>query len=147
MELFIIRRLRQEVNQMWCRHSSVDLSAPSILLPRVRVPRTPSTLFSIYIVQIPYLSLELECKKNENKQKETHLKKKSIKFSYCPLLIASIYLVFHKHNSLSHGPIRTFISFIELFSRKGWSLPKLAKVVKLFCCVHLLLLRSSMIPN
>ena len=27
-------------------------------------------LFSIYIVQIEYLSFELECEKNENKQKE-----------------------------------------------------------------------------
>ena len=27
-------------------------------------------LFSIYIVQIVYLSFELECEKNENKQKE-----------------------------------------------------------------------------
>ena len=40
------------------------------MLPRVRVPSTPSTLFSIYIVQIVYLSFELECEKNENKQKE-----------------------------------------------------------------------------
>ena len=55
---------------MGCRHSSVDLSAPSILLPRVWVPSTPSILFSIYKVQIVYLSLKLECKKNKNKQKE-----------------------------------------------------------------------------
>ena len=32
-----------------CRHSSVDSSAPSILLPRVQVPSTPSMLLSIYI--------------------------------------------------------------------------------------------------
>ena len=51
----------------------MDLSAPSILLPRVRVPSTPSTLFSIYIVQIVYLSFELECEKNENKQKEARI--------------------------------------------------------------------------
>ena len=51
-------------------YSSVDSSAPSIMLPRVRVPSTPSTLFSIYIVQIVYLSFELECEKNKNKQKE-----------------------------------------------------------------------------
>ena len=30
-----------------CRHNSVDSSAPSILLPRVRIPSTPSTLLSI----------------------------------------------------------------------------------------------------
>ena len=54
-------------NNSWvgCRDSSVDLS-----LPRVWVPSTPSMLFSIYIVQIVYLSFELDCEKNENKQKE-----------------------------------------------------------------------------
>ena len=48
----------------------MDLSAPSILPPRVRVPSTPSMLFSIYIVQIVYLSYELQCEMNENKEKE-----------------------------------------------------------------------------
>ena len=55
---------------IWCRHSSVDFSVPSILSPQAQVPSTPSMLFSIYIVQILYLSVELECEKNENKQKE-----------------------------------------------------------------------------
>ena len=50
---------------MGYRHSSVDLSVPTILAPRVRVPSTPSTLFS-FIVFVLYLSRE----KNENKQKE-----------------------------------------------------------------------------
>ena len=50
---------------MGCRHSSVDSSAPSILPPQVRVPSTVSSLFSIYTVQIVYLSLGLECEKNE----------------------------------------------------------------------------------
>ena len=31
----------------WCRHSSVDSFAPSILPPRVQIPSTPSKLFSI----------------------------------------------------------------------------------------------------
>ena len=53
-----------------CSHRPVDSSAPSILPPRVRLQSTPSTLFSIYIVQIVYLSFELECEKNKNKQKE-----------------------------------------------------------------------------
>ena len=53
-----------------CRYSSVDSSAPSILPPQVWVPSTPSTLSSIYIAQIVYLSFELECEKNQNKQKE-----------------------------------------------------------------------------
>ena len=46
-----------------CRHSSVDLSAPSILPPRVRVPSTQSNLLSIYIWIV-------SCGKDENKQKE-----------------------------------------------------------------------------
>ena len=56
-----------------CRHSSVDSSAPSNLPPWVWVPSTPSMLFSIYNVQIVYLSFELECEKKENKQKEAGL--------------------------------------------------------------------------
>ena len=36
---------------MGCRHSSVDSSAPTILLPWVRIPSTPSTLYSIYVVE------------------------------------------------------------------------------------------------
>ena len=48
-----------------CRHSSMDLSAPTILPPWVRVPSTPSTLLSI-IVFVQCLS----CEKNKNKQKE-----------------------------------------------------------------------------
>ena len=51
--------------QEGCRHSSVDLSAPAILPPRIQVPSTPSILFS-FIVFVLYLSRE----KNENKLKE-----------------------------------------------------------------------------
>ena len=40
------------------------------LPPQVRVPSTPSTLISICTFQIVYLSLGLECEKDENKQKE-----------------------------------------------------------------------------
>ena len=58
-----------ETESLGGRHSSVDSSAPSSLWPRVRVPSTPPTHFSIYIVQIEYLSFEFECEKNENKQK------------------------------------------------------------------------------
>ena len=50
-----------------CRHSSVDSSAPTILLPRVRVQSTLSTLFSHRYSQIYAIFL---CVKNENKQKE-----------------------------------------------------------------------------
>ena len=69
---------------MGCRHSSVDLSAPSILQPRFQVTSTPSILFSIYIVQIVYLLFELECEMNKNKQKRLglqHFFKKTIRAS------------------------------------------------------------------
>ena len=48
----------------------MESSALTIQRPRVRIPCTTSTLFSIYKVEIIYLSFELECEKNENKQKE-----------------------------------------------------------------------------
>ena len=48
-----------------CRHSLVDSSAPTILLPWVRVPSTPSTLLS-FLVFVVYLP----CENNENKQKD-----------------------------------------------------------------------------
>ena len=66
------------MDPQWCRYSSVDSSAPSIMLPRVQVPSTPSLLLSVCIVQIVYLSFELECDKNQSKQKEAgiaHFKK------------------------------------------------------------------------
>ena len=47
----------KELNKMGYSHSSVDSSVPSILPPQVRVPCTPSMLFSIYIVQIVYIYL------------------------------------------------------------------------------------------
>ena len=47
---------------------SIDVFGLFWKVKTVRVPSTPSTLFSI--VQIVYLSFELECEKNENKQKE-----------------------------------------------------------------------------
>ena len=34
------------------RHGSVFSSAPNILRPRVRIPSTPSMLFSIFIIEI-----------------------------------------------------------------------------------------------
>ena len=48
-----------------CCQSSVNLSAPAILLPQVRVPCTLSMLLS-FIVFVRNLS----CEKNENLQKE-----------------------------------------------------------------------------
>ena len=49
------------------RHGSKESSAPTILQPRGQIPSTTSTL---YIVQITYLSFELKCEMNLNKQKE-----------------------------------------------------------------------------
>ena len=64
----------QQIQTLGCHHSSLDLSAPTILLPRVRVPSSSSTLLS-FIVFVLYLL----CEKNKNKQKEarfgTFLKK------------------------------------------------------------------------
>ena len=52
-----------------CRYSSVDLSAPFILLPRVWAPSTPSMLLSIKVKFVLHLSLH-HCEKNKHKQKE-----------------------------------------------------------------------------
>ena len=52
----------KNVFKLGCRHSSVDLSAPTILPPRVRVPSAPSTLLS-FTVFVLYFS----CEKDENK--------------------------------------------------------------------------------
>ena len=51
------------------RHSSVDSSAPTVLLPQVRVPSTPSTLVSFIVKFV----LNVSCEKNENKQQEAEL--------------------------------------------------------------------------
>ena len=44
-----------------------------ILWPQVKIPSTTSTLFSIELVQIMYLSFELECEKNKSNQKEARI--------------------------------------------------------------------------
>ena len=49
-----------------CRRSSVDFSVPTILLPWVQVPSTPTTLSSFIVT----FGLNLSSEKNENKQKE-----------------------------------------------------------------------------
>ena len=71
-KVFLAKEVRNNIF-LGCRHNSVDSSAPSILPPQVRVPSTPSMLFSIYIVQTVYLSIEFECEKNKNKQKRPGL--------------------------------------------------------------------------
>ena len=64
--LFLFSFYNLKIGMVGCRHSSVDSSAPTILPPWARVPRTPYMLFS-FLVFVLYLS----CEKNENKQKET----------------------------------------------------------------------------
>ena len=53
---------------MGCRHSSVDSSAPSILLLRVQLPSMPSMLFSIIVKFVIYLSMQCEKRTNLNKK-------------------------------------------------------------------------------
>ena len=50
------------------RHSSVDSSALSILLPRVQLPSTPSTLLSFIVKFVRYLSLQSEKRTKINKK-------------------------------------------------------------------------------
>ena len=52
----------------------MDSSAPTILLPRVRVTSTPSMLLSFILKFVLYFSSE----KDENIQKEAELKKYTI---------------------------------------------------------------------
>ena len=58
----------KKIVKLGCRHSSVDLYAPTILPPRVLVPSTQSMLIFIYSI-VPYLS----CEKSKNKQKRSGL--------------------------------------------------------------------------
>ena len=64
------------------RHSSVVSSTPTILWPRVRIPSTPSTLFSICIIV---------SRKWRNKQKETRIGPFLKKTFYDGLLLVSSY--------------------------------------------------------
>ena len=54
-----------------CRHSSADSSAPTILLPQVRVPNTPCTLFITYC----RICAKFVNKKNNLRPDLAHLKK------------------------------------------------------------------------
>ena len=66
---------------------------------RLRLPSCRPGFESIYIVQIVYLSFELECEKNKNKQKRpglAHLKKMT-----CLILRVSSFLTFQYEFLLS----------------------------------------------
>ena len=52
----------------WCRHSSVDSSAPSILPPQVRLPGMPSLLLSFIAKFVLYLSMQCEKRTKINKK-------------------------------------------------------------------------------
>ena len=58
----------KKFNYLGCRHSSVDSSAPSILPPRVRLPSMPSTLFSIIVKFVLYLSMQCEKRTKINRK-------------------------------------------------------------------------------
>ena len=62
--------------KLGCRHSSVDSSAPSIRLPRVRVPSTPSMLFSIYICHLNWNVKRTKI--NKKRPGLAHFKKKQM---------------------------------------------------------------------
>ena len=62
MQSLIFRNLITRQKILGGRHCSVVSSAPTILRPWVRIPSTPSMLFSICI--------EIVMRKNKNKQKE-----------------------------------------------------------------------------
>ena len=84
-----------------CRHSSVDSSAPPILLPWVQVPSTPSTLLSIYIWIV-------SCGRYEIKQKEAGIgplpKKETLgRYLWCHWN-QEIFIYFVKERSLSCWP-------------------------------------------
>ena len=50
------RKITKMIKELGGRHSSMVLSAPTILWPQVRIRSTPSILCSIFIVEIKTLS-------------------------------------------------------------------------------------------
>ena len=61
---------RQRSVVLGCCHSSVDLSAPSILLPWVRLPSMSSMLFSFTVKFVLYLSMQCEKRTKINKKRD-----------------------------------------------------------------------------
>ena len=58
----------KKMDELGCRNSSVDSSAPSILPPQVQVLSTPSTLLSFIVNFVLYFLFY--CEKNERKLNE-----------------------------------------------------------------------------
>ena len=63
-------------NKLGCRHSSPDLSVPSILLPQVRVPSTPSLLLSFKVFVLFFCHVK-RTKINKKRMGLAHLKKET----------------------------------------------------------------------
>ena len=75
--------------EVGCRHSSVDSSAPTILLPLVRVPSTPSMLyhsqsklFHIYLVKRTKIDLDHFIKINDKVIFKSKLSFKTVEQHY-----------------------------------------------------------------
>ena len=66
-------------------HSSLASSVPSILQSRVRIPSTPSTLFTIYIIDV---KMRKECKWTKKWPVLAHIKKQFA--SYTEFLISLV---------------------------------------------------------
>ena len=96
-----------------CRHSSVDSSVPTILLPWVRVPNTPTTLLS-FIVFVPYLS----CVKNENKQKEAGIGPYLKKPIFTDLAILQYFEMSRRHLNLDFSFYAIWRNSIKFFFSK-----------------------------
>ena len=62
-------RLKVRLLVIGCRHSSVDLSALSILPPQLRLPSTPATLLSFIVDFVLYLSLKCDKRTKINKKR------------------------------------------------------------------------------
>ena len=62
-------------SKLECRHSSVDLSEPTILLPRARFPSTPSMLFSSIVKFVLQVFVVKRTKLNKKRSGVAHLKK------------------------------------------------------------------------
>ena len=64
-----LKSFDENLSEHGSRHSLANLSMPTILPPRVRIPNTPSMLLSFIVKFVLYLS----CERNQNKQKEAGL--------------------------------------------------------------------------
>ena len=71
-----LRPHRNNISQLESRHSSVDLSAPTILPPQFQVPSTPSMLFTFIVMFVLFLSRGKD-KRNKKRPGLAHFKNTS----------------------------------------------------------------------